>query len=494
MFTYLTSLLYRFQSKPVRTVALSALVVLIVAVLLGSLVQWLRRRRQDRPDSWPALIVGSLGAVLKVLIGLGVLAGLCLHLAFQSTEFARLRGGTSVRNKSAVMTIWGREHVQRELSVRLTYDTVHYYNKDGMELDANKLQATSQPVGFRKETIQHTIPGNPVVEADHQFVIRLNYRKKGGAWYPGFETDASFAYKIDSFADREAMAHFQFPLPARQGLVDGIEVALDGQPIRQKLLINEAGISWRMPVKPQTRHALQIRYHSRGLENLRFEPGAGRELEKYRLKMACVGMTADQINYPVGCMTPTEPIAQTPGTDEAGRPVPVTTLAWNLDRAVTRLGMGVIVPARTQPGYYVARVLDAAPWGLILLLAMVVVAHLATGAPVHWLPLALLAVSYHLYYLLMAHVGDYAPGLVGGMVISGLTLTGLTAAFQLIWCDRFHAVVTLVLFAVFCIVYPLIRISDYEGLLLTILYVLQLAFVIALLLHHRRNPSHATPT
>jgi len=120
-----------------------------------------------------------------------------------------------------------------------------------------------------------------------------------------------------------------------------------------------------------------------------------------------------------------------------------------------------------------------------------VVTHLATGGTPHWLPLALLAMGYHLYYLLMAHIGDYAPGLVGGMILSGLVLTALTALFQLVWCRRFHALATLALFAVFCIVYPLIRISDYEGLLLTVLYVAQLAFIIVLLIFFR--PSEPIP-
>jgi len=490
MFSYLTSLLYRFQSKPVRTIALAGLVVLILAVLLGSLVRWLRRRRQDQPERWTALLTGSIGAVLKVLIGLAVLAVMCLHLSFQSTEFARMRGGTSSRNYSAVTTIWGRPHVQRELSVRLAHYTTHFYDKHGMEIDAEKLQAATQPVGYRKRTIEHNIPGNPIVEAEHQFVVTSNYRKKGGAWYPGFETDASFSYKVHNFADRPVTAHFTFPMPAGQGLVDRIEVVLDGVPVKQKLLIDERGIRWQMPVEAGIEHSLAIKYHSRGLEYIRFEPGSGRELEKYRFRMICKGVARDEVNYPIGCMTPTEAITSETQKDAQGNDVPVTTLSWDLDRAVTRLGMGLIIPKKKQPGYYVARVLAAAGWGLVLLLAMVVVTYLATGATPHWLPLALLAAAYHLYYLLMAHIGDYAPGLVGGMIIAGVVLTALTAAFQLIRCRRFHAVATLALFAVFCIAYPLIRISDYEGLLLTILYVALLAYIVALLIRQRRE----TPT
>ena len=52
MFSCVTQFLYRFESHPVRTIA---------AVMLGSLVRWLRRRH-DRPDRWPALLTGSIAA------------------------------------------------------------------------------------------------------------------------------------------------------------------------------------------------------------------------------------------------------------------------------------------------------------------------------------------------------------------------------------------------------------------------------------------------
>lgn len=487
MFSYLTQLIYRFHSKPVQTVALAGLVTIIAAVLLASLVSWLRRRNQDRPETWAGLLVASIGNVLKVLIGLGLLVIMCIYLDFQSDEFARQRGGTSQRNYESVMTIWGRPHVQRELTCKLMYETVEYYDKDGMEIDANKLKATTQPVGFRKQTIQHVVPGNPIISAEHTFDIAANYREKGGAYYPGFDVDGSFTYKFVSFADRDLEADFNFPLPSRQGLVDQIRVTLDGKPLKQKLLISETSIRWRMPVKSGVAHDLAISYHSRGLNDLRFEPGAGRELGKYRLTMICRDIEKDRINYPVGCMTPTDPMTQTTMKNAKGEDIPVTTLTWNLEKAVTRLGMGFILPKKTQPGYYVARVLAAAPWGLALLLAVVIATFLATGDKLRGLPIAIVAGGYMLYYLLMAHIGDYWPGLTGGMIIAGLVLMTLEAAFLLVWCRRFQAISALGLLGVFCLAYPLIRISDYEGLLLTSLYVALFAWIIALLIAFRKK-------
>jgi len=168
-------------------------------------------------------------------------------------------------------------------------------------------------------------------------------------------------------------------------------------------------------------------------------------------------------------------------------------LDWELDNAVTRLGMGIIVPKKKQEGYYVARVLGAAPWGMVLLIAAVIVTHLARGQRLRAVPLLLLATGYYLYYLLMAHIGDYAPGLIGGMAISGGVLTALIALLQF-RCNRgFCAWATVVLFVLFCTAYPGIRISPVSGLLQTILHVLLLGYTIVLVVR-RPQPERSADT
>jgi len=369
------------------------------------------------------------------------------------------------------------------LTVRLVYYTTHYYDKDALEIDYDKLQASTQPVGHRKETIEHEIPGSAILEADHDIELWMNYRRKGGAWYPCFETNCSFTYRVVNYADREADAKFSFPLPTRQGLVDRLQVTVDGSAVGQSLVVQNEQVSWNLHMPPGQTHDVVVSYHSRGIDHLQFEPGAGRQLRKYRIRMICKGIAADEVNYPIGCMTPTH-------REETGGG---TLLAWDLDQAVTRLGMGVIVPKMKQEGYYVARVLAGAPLGMILLIAMVVVTHLATGRAPHWLPLLLLAAAYYLYYLLMAHLADYWPGLTGGMILSGAILAGLTAVLQLTWHGRFPAIATTAFFAIFAGGYPLMRISDYEGLLLASFHVALLAYVIVIVVVLRRRLTSQEP-
>ena len=140
MFSYLRSLVVEYHSKPAVSFLTLAVALLICSVLLVSSVQWLKRRRQHQPTHWTSLITGSLSNVLKTLIGIVVLVVLCLYMRYESSEFSRKQGGMSDRNYQAVQMIWGRPHVQNELSARLYTTTTKYYDKDGLEFDAEKLK------------------------------------------------------------------------------------------------------------------------------------------------------------------------------------------------------------------------------------------------------------------------------------------------------------------------------------------------------------------
>jgi hypothetical protein len=476
LFSYLSRLLDRFHSAPLQKIVLAALALLVLGVAVSTVLRWLRRRRQDRPDRWPALLTALAGNVLKVLVGLAVLAGLCLHLRFSGEEFTRKRGGTSQRNYEAVKTIWGRPHVQNELYVKLAYYTTHFYDKDGLELDPAKLEAADEPIGFNKVDVEHDIPGNPIRSADHEIRLRPNYRRKGGAWYPGFEAEAAFRYRITNFADRDATAKLYFPLPERQGLVDNLRILVDGQPLPVKVNLECEKLQWKLPMARGESHDLIIAYHSRGLGHIRLRPDSGRKLGSYRVRMACAEIPIERIDYPIGCMTPT-------AIKPAGEGC---VLDWRLDSAVTRLDMGIKVPDRSQPGYYIGRVLEGGAWGMVLLLAMVAVSVLIVRGEPRWIDLAILAFGYHLYYLLMAHLGDWLPGLAPGMLISAAVLSAVVAVYHLLCTPRATAWPAIGFFLLFTVAYPLIRVSEFEGLALTILYVALLAYVVARLVLRRR--------
>ena len=469
MFHHLSKFLYKLDAKPVQLIAMAGLALVVGSIIVWRFAAWMRERRTAR-ESWLGLVGDALGAVVKVLLGLTVLAVMALHLSYQAVEFERARGGVTQRNYDAVQMIWGRPHLQRELSAKLVYYTEHYYNKDRLEIDLEKIKASSEVVGYRKEEKEHTLKGSPVVSADHLIELSMNYRRKGGALYPGFDTVCRFTYRLVNFDSRPMEAKLSFPLPSRQGIVDDLTILVDGEEYDRPLEFSGETVGWKLDMAPGAARGIEVFYRSRGLGHLRFEPGSGRELSNYRVKMVCKGISVSELDYPIGCMTPTS-------VEKAGND---TVLTWQLKRAVTRMGMGLIVPEPKQAGYYVAKVLSAAPKGLVLLLAMLLVTLLTAGGSVRWMPLALVAAAYHLYYLLAANIGDYAPGLIGGMVIAGTALTLLVLLVQMTFYRGLCRWAPVGLFVVFCVIYPMLVITGSASLLLSILYVAMLAYAASL--------------
>ncbi len=484
VFTYLRALLVEFHSKPMVSLLTYAVAVLLAAVVLVSFLHWLRRRNAQRPEHWTGLITLSTGNVLKVLAGIGVVVLLCLYLRFQSGEFARLRGGRSERNQAAVQMIWGRPHTQRELTARLFTKKTHYYDKDGLEFDPKKLLASDKLIAFNKREIETTLSGNWIQSSDHTIDLKMNYRKKGNATYPGFEVDCRFGYVVENGSETDAKGSFYFPMPQQQGLVDHFSLSIDGQEMTHNAKVTADGASWNMPMPKGRRATVAVSYHSRGLGHIRILPGQGRKHASYSLAMRCRGVDGEAINYPVGCMTPTSK------TQKGGD----LLLAWTLDKAVTRFGMGVILPEQEGKGKDISVVLGEAPWALLLLLGVVLVTHGVLGRAIPYPLLLILAVAYTLFTLLMAHISDYHAGFTGGLWIAGSVLTILTG---LLWWRRtspFLAGTTVGFFALFSFAWPTLNVQKEADLYRSILYVVLLAYVSALLIFKKKLTRNASPS
>ena len=475
MFSYLRSLVVEYHSKPAVSFLTLAVALLICSVLLVSAVQWLKRRRQHQPTHWTSLITGSLSNVLKTLIGIVVLVVLCLYMRYESSEFSRKQGGMSDRNYQAVQMIWGRPHVQNELSARLYTTTTKYYDKDGLEFDAEKLKNSEKLIAYNERTVQQTLTGNWIRKANHQIDLTMNYRTKGGASYPGFEVDCVFRYALTNSSKKDADASIQFPMPQRQGLVDHLKFLVDGKDITPLVSISSSSISYPCSLKSGQSIQVEIQYHSRGLGHIQILPGSSHKLDSYELTMNCRGVDGSRIDYPVGCMTPS--VKSQAGDD--------LLLQWSLKDAVTRFGMGAILPKRKAPSANAASMLKAAPWGLLLLVGMVLSTHLLTRRPIAYALLLVLSLTYVAAHLLMANIGDYAPGVLGGLIIAGAVLTSLTGVLWLRRTDRLMAISTIVFFVIFTIGWPFISVQNTGDLLKSILYVLLLGWIVYLLVRQR---------
>jgi hypothetical protein len=282
---------------------------------------------------------------------LGAAMGLSNYLDRTAASFRHDHGRVTEANLDAVRTIWGPEQAQGELNVALRWEEE--------QLERLESEDPTKPTVTRKRKVIHSIDENPFVNARHAVTLRQSPRKKGPAVYPGYATECKFTWRLRNPAAREVKATLQFPLPAATAMYDDLAVALNGASVRDKLRIRAGALELEQPLKPGEEIGYEISFKSRGLSFWYFQVREQREIRDLELKLALPDTPRKSLNYPEGCMTPTEIKDDRKGV----------VLTYRLDRALSNKGMGIELPKLTQPGELAGAVLDEVRKGWVLLFA-----------------------------------------------------------------------------------------------------------------------------
>jgi hypothetical protein len=387
---------------------------------------------------WPWLrkiIEASVSAVLF----LGLLWGFRSILNSNSNTFFSTHGSRSDVSLQSAQSIWGRPHIQQELSVN------HFVDKIVQE-ELPREDPTKPPV-YVEKTVREQIPQNSILAFRGQFDLALSEREKGYALYAGYVINARLEYEIVNDSDVEADAEFYFPLSPGQTLFEDFRILMDDQDISSSLRFSSNLVQWANKMKPHQQTRIVVTYLSRGMDYFYYQVPVQREIKNFELTVTIDRLPVSLLNYPDGVLTPTE---IKPTVDGQG-----SILAWKLDRAITVAGMGVALLQPEQPGADVLRVLVASPYALTLLVTMLALTFLILGEPVRFLQLALLAGVYCVQFLLMAGISDYALGFWGSMIL-GASLTGfLTFLLFRQYPSRLLRVLVYALVVFFTVAYPL---------------------------------------
>src|ERR1017187_7183291 len=152
-------------------------------------------------------------------------------MVWTASNFQRTHGRITQANYNAVQTIWGAEQVQGELNVDI------YHNEEVTERIESENPA--KPALLKKKPIRLSVTGNPFLSARHQVILRQNPRKKGSAFYDGYETDCAFAWKLRNPSDAPQKATLTFPLPAQGAMYDGLAATLNGRDVLPDMQIKD---------------------------------------------------------------------------------------------------------------------------------------------------------------------------------------------------------------------------------------------------------------
>ena len=295
--------------------------------------------------TWALLLVGLLMTTVSVLR---------VYLRHTVTEFQRTHGRITQANYDAVQTIWGAEQEQGELKVE------RYTDEEVTErIESEDL---TKPAVLRKKTVRHPITANPFVAARHDIVLTQNPRKKGSAYYGGYETVCHFSWKLSNPASTPQKCNLIFPLPAAGATYDELSATLNGVDVLPQMQIKDATLRLARESQPDEALEFKFSFKRRCVSFWYFEVRESREIRDFLLTLSLPDLPQTKLNYPGGCMTPTE-IRST--TDAQG-----CVLTFRLDHAISSQGMGVALPSLQQPGETTNAVLGETERAWLLIFAM----------------------------------------------------------------------------------------------------------------------------
>jgi hypothetical protein len=375
----------------------------LTAVFLGTVFG----KREDKSEP-PGAAMGIylqlcriVWATLLVALVAGTAVLLQSYLGRVLSDYHHLHGRLTETNLEAVRTIWGDEQVQGELSTDLWWDQE--------ETERIQSEDLSKPAVTRKHTVRYTVAENPFVTTRHEVTVRQNPRHKGSAVYAAYETICRFTYVLRNPAEHDVTAQFKFPLPSASSMYDDLAITLNGTNKLDALQVEKGALVLEEDLAQGETANLQISFKSRGLAYWYFQIRQPREVRDFELLLKLPDLPKSKLNYPEGCMTPTE---IKPTDDGHG-----CTLAYRLDHAICNKGMGIELPSLSQPGETTSAFLAEAEKGWVLLFAAVVLGLTLAGSRGGVLVGVLVGCAAALGYGLLGDLSDTFLGFWGTAIL-----------------------------------------------------------------------------
>jgi hypothetical protein len=368
----------------------------LLAVFLSAML--LKPKTDNSSHSLLWALYSRLGVLLWALFLVTFLmTGMfCLrsYLHQTVTSFQRSHGRVTEANYKAVQTIWGAEQNQAELKMDLYYDEEVTERIESEDL--------TKPAVLRKKIVRHNIASNPFISARHEITLLQNARKKGSALYGGYETKCLFTWRLKNPTDRPLNADLKFPLPASSAMYDNLSATLNGSDVLPLMELKNAVLVLPRELKPGEVLDLDIGFKSRGMSFWYFQVVEAREIRDFTLVLNLPDLPKTRLNYPEGCMTPTD-ISTT--ADGQG-----SVLTYRLGHAISSKGMGISLPTLPQPGATTNAVLGETEQSWHLMFALLVLGFTAASIRHAVLISLLFAAATALSYGLL---GDFSDMLFG---------------------------------------------------------------------------------
>jgi hypothetical protein len=321
-----------------------------------------------------------------------------------------------------------------------------------------------------------TLSKGEIHATDIAVTLKVDYRKKGLVYYTGYHAEFIGKYTIKNPENENIYLSFIFPYPTRQGegVLQNVKLLINGKEDIEDTEYQPNLALWTGLLEPSDTLNLTVQYDGRGLNQFVYGFEPNKQINRFTMKVDVHG--AKNLDYPESTMPPTEFLQET----EEGK-----TLVWELDKALTQLNIGVILPDKLNIEQQLFVMMYRAPaFFLLFFISLIAMIRLAKET-LNFIPIAITSIAYFLFYPLFAYLVIYLGviiafiisfGSIGLLILNYMRiLYGLKIAFAVFMAYIFYLGITTVASLL----------PTYTGLILTIEGVVLLGVIMQVLSKHK---------
>lgn len=316
--------------------------------------------------------------------------------------------------------------------------------------------------GAQGESISRTVDEKRVLTLKSSRIdvdLSLEHRRKGLLWYATYHVQFAASYTLSNPTGESLTVYFDLELPAHRAVYDDFTLTLDSLrianvPIRAGHLVQPVDLA------PGQVLPIHVSYRSRGLDHWRYSFGEDvNQVTDFELAMQT---DFAAIDFPADSVSPTSKTR----TGDAW------TLKWQYDHLLTGVDLGMVMPARLNPGPWVRQVVLAAPISLFLFFFLLFVFTTVRRIALHPMHYFFIGAAFFSFHLLLAYLVDHMLIHYAFVLASAVSIFLVTSYMRLVVGTRLAFVeigagqfIYLVLFS-----YTFFF-SGYTGLAITVLCV-----------------------
>jgi len=317
---------------------------------------------------------------------------------------------------SRVGSTWGTEHGQKPPSVTYYTEETKTIEVEEKGKKVEKIQAISIP---------HDIPLNSSkVNAD----FHLDYRQKGLLWFSTYKVAFGGTYTFQNLTGKDQNIRIELPLPAKQAVYDGLEIALDGSPL--KIVIGGTQVSAGAYIPAGTTGTIKAGYKSQGLDTWSYQLSQGEGVARINDFHLALKTDFDGFDFPENTLSPTEKRKTADGWE----------LIWDYQNLVSGFNVALKMPQKLQPGPLAGKISYFAPVSLFFFFFLIFILSALRGIDLHPMNYFFLAAAFFAFHLLMAYLCDHISIHAAFLISSLVSILLVVSYLRLVVNLRFAVV------------------------------------------------------